>query len=319
MALISTPEERFNQTPGFEYQPQYVTVGEPEMAYIDVGGGEETFLCLHGEPTWGYLYRKMIPILSDRGRVVVPDFIGFGRSDKFTRPDDYTFGMHYDSLSTFVEALDLSGVTLVGQDWGGVLGLPVAVLDHPARFARLVPMNTGVPTGQGSMIDAWWAFREYMAGTADPSISTVVRALGDMMSFHERAEQPEPWVAPIERGQAGLDLAPGVAAAYDAPFHTPDSKAGARQWPSLVSTDPAMEGAKIGMRAVEALGEWEKPAFVLYSDRDPITHGARDSLRELIPSAGAQPDIWIEGAGHFLQEEAGEAVAEAIVEFVDRT
>lgn len=319
MALISTPEGRFEQTPGYEHEPQYVAAGEPEMAYIDVGEGEETFLCLHGEPTWGYLYRKMIPILRDRSRVVVPDFVGFGRSEKYTRRDAYTFGMHYDSLSTFVEALDLSGVTLVGQDWGGVLGLPVAVLDHPARFARLVPMNTGVPTGKGSMIDAWWGFREYMPGTADPSISTVVRALGDMASFHERSEQPEPWVEPVERGEAGLDLAPGVAVAYDAPFHTPDSKAGAKRWPSLVPTGPDIEEAKVGTRAVEALGEWEKPAFVLYSDRDPITHGSRASLRELIPSAGAQPDIWIEGAGHFLQEEAGEAVEEAIVKFVDRT
>jgi haloalkane dehalogenase len=180
-------------------------------------------------------------------------------------------------------------------------------------------MNTGVPTGRGEMIDAWWMFREYIAGTTDPSISTVVRALGDMAAFHERAEQPEPWVTPVEQGEAGLDLSPEVMAAYDAPFHTPEAKAGARQWSSLVPTDPDMEGADVGMQTVEALGDWEKPAFVLYSDRDPITHGARDGLRELIPSAGAQPDVWIEGAGHFLQEEAGERVAEEIVAFVDRT
>jgi pimeloyl-ACP methyl ester carboxylesterase len=160
---------------------------------------------------------------------------------------------HPDGIADTSEGL--SDVTLVGQDWGGVLGFPVAVLDHPDRFARLVPMNTGVPTGQGEMIDAWWMFREYMVERPDPSISTVVRALGDMANFHERAEQPEPWVAPVERGGAGLDLSPEVAAAYDAPFHTPEAKAGARQWPSLVPTDSDMEGADIGMQTIEALGD----------------------------------------------------------------
>lgn len=157
-----------------------------------------------------------------------------------------------------------------------------------------------------------------MAETTDPPISTVVRALGDMASFHELESQPEPWLAPIKRGEAGLDLAPAVAAAYDVPLHTAETKAGARRWPSLVPTDPDMDGASVGTRTLEALGEWENPAFVLYSDHDPITHGARESLRELIPSADAQPAIWIEGAGHFLQEEAGQIVAEAIVAFVNR-
>lgn len=168
------------------------------MAYIDVGDGDETFLCLHGEPTWGYLYRKLIPTLWERGRVVVPDFIGFGRSDKFTRLDDYTFEMHYDSISRFIESLDLSNVTLIAQDWGGALGLPVAVLEHPRRVARLVPMNTGISTGAG-MIDAWWGFRSYMAETDDPPVSVVVRALGDMAYFHELDEQPSPWVDPVVR------------------------------------------------------------------------------------------------------------------------
>jgi haloalkane dehalogenase len=179
-------------------------------------------------------------------------------------------------------------------------------------------MNTGISTGAG-MIDAWWGFRNYMAETDDPPVSVVVRALGDMAYFHELDEQPSPWVDPVIRGEAGLELDLGAADAYDAPFHTSEAKAGARQWPSHVATDPDVAHAEIGRRANDALEKWEKPAFVLYSDRDPITHSRRDVLRELIPTAGEQPDIWIEGAGHFLQEEAGEEVAEQIVEFVDRT
>ena len=319
MALISTPEERFGDLPGYDYEPRYVSVGEPEMAYVDVGEGEETFLCLHGEPTWGYLYRKMVPVLRDRGRVVVPDFVGFGRSEKYTGPDEYTFGMHYDALSAFVAELDLEGVTLVCHDWGGVLGLPVATLEHPGRFTRLVLMNTGTSSGDADMIEAWWAFREYIAETDDPSISTVVSALGDMAHYAGLDEQPDPWLAPVESGEAGLDLAPGVAAAYDAPFHTPEAKTGAKRWPSLLPTDLDIDGAEVGRAAIEALAEWEKPAFALFSDSDPITRDARDAMYELIPTASEQPDFWIEGAGHFLQEEAGEAVGEEIVGFVDRT
>lgn len=321
MTLTRPPESRFEDVPGYPYDPAFVDVGGPEMAYVEAGDpdSEETFLCLHGEPTWGYLYRKMIPTLAEEGRVIVPDFVGFGRSDTYTDLDDYTFEMFYETLTTFIERLDLQNVTLVCQDWGGVIGLPVAVLEHPERVARLVPMNTGTPTGKRGMIDAWWGFRDYMLETEDPPVSTVIRAVGDFQWYHEQDEQPDPWLAPVEEGEAGLDLDPAVAAAYDAPFPTPESKAGARKWPSLVPTDTGMDGAEIGQRAVAALREWEKPSFVLFSDSDPVTRETRDAYRNLIPSADAQPDVWIEGAGHFLQEEAGEEVAEEIVGFVRRT
>ncbi|MDX1748080.1 MAG: alpha/beta fold hydrolase [Halobacteriales archaeon] len=154
MTLLRTPEDRFD-VPDYPYEPQYVEVGEPRMAYVDVEGeGDETFLCLHGEPTWGFLYRKMIPGLSERGRVVVPDFLGFGRSDKYSEVDEYSYDLHFDSLVTFVEELDLRDVTLVCQDWGGILGLAVAGI-HPERFARLVPMNTFLPDGTQEMGEAW--------------------------------------------------------------------------------------------------------------------------------------------------------------------
>jgi len=160
MALVSTPEERFENVEGYDYQPEYISVGEPEMAYVDVEGeGEETFLCLHGEPTWGFLYRKMIPKLQERGRIVVPDFVGFGRSDKYTEVDEYSFGKHYNNLACFVEKLDLTGVTLVCQDWGSILGLPLAVSDEPERFSRIVAMNALLTDGEIELAEMWYGFR----------------------------------------------------------------------------------------------------------------------------------------------------------------
>ena len=209
MALISTPEERFENLPDYDYEPEYVSVGEPEMAYIDVdeGDGDETFLCLHGEPTWGYLYRKMLPALSEEGRVVVPDFVGFGRSDKYTERKEYTYEMHYDSLVAFIEALDLEDITLVCQDWGGILGLPVAT-EYPERFARLVPMNTGVPSGTQEMPEAWEEFR----------------------AFVERVEELP--IGMLIQNATATELSEETLAAYEAPFPGEEHKAGARECPT---------------------------------------------------------------------------------------
>jgi haloalkane dehalogenase len=296
MALTSTPEERFANLPEYDYEPQYVDVGEPAVAYVDVGepDAEETFLCLHGEPTWGYLYRKMIPPLQEEGRVVVPDFVGFGRSDKYTEREEYTYEMHYDSLVAFIEALDLENITLVCQDWGGILGLPVAV-NEPERFARLVPMNTGVPSGTQEMPEAWEEFR----------------------AFVERVEELP--IGMLIRNATATELSEATLAAYEAPFPSEEHKAGAREWPDMVPREGGGDGAAVTQAAAERLAEWEKPAFVLFADADPITSGNRDPLRELIPTASEQPDTWIEGAMHFLQEDAGEEIAQQIVEFVRRT
>jgi haloalkane dehalogenase len=295
MALISTPDERFADLPGYDYEPRYVSVGEPEMAYVDLDGdGTETFLCLHGEPTWGYLYRKLIPTLRERGRVVVPDFVGFGRSEKYTDRDAYSFDMHYRSLERFVEQLDLTGVTLVGQDWGGILGMRLAT-QHPGRVARLVVMNTDVTDGSQEMPETWHRFAEVVA-TAD-----------------------ELDVGQVLQNSCVTDLSETVLAAYDAPFPDERYKAGARTFPGLVPLDPDDPGAAEMRETRAALAEWEKPAFVLFSREDVIFSGVRDSLRELLPTASDQPDVWIDGAGHFLQEDAGEAVAEEILAFVDRS
>ena len=296
MALTSTPEERFADLPEYDYEPQYVDVGEPEMAYVDVGDpdAEETFLCLHGEPTWGYLYRKTIPTLREEGRVVVPDFVGFGRSEKYTEREKYTYEMHYSSLVAFVKTLDLENITLVCQDWDGILGLPVAV-NEPERFARLVPMNTGVPSGTQEMPEAWEEFR----------------------AFVERVDELP--IGMLIQNATATELSEETLAAYEAPFPSEEHKAGAQEWPDMVPREGGGDGAEVTRAAAERLAEWEKPAFVPFADADPITSPNRDPLRELIPTASEQPDTWIEGAMHFLQEDAGEEIAQQIVEFVRRT
>jgi len=294
MALVRAPDERFEELPGYPWESEYVDVGGPEMAYVDVeGDGDETFLCLHGEPTWSYLYRKMIPVLSEAGRVVAPDLIGFGRSDKFEDEADYTYDRMYETVETFIEELDLTDVTLVCQDWGGILGLPVAA-NNPDRFARLVPMNTGLMDGTQTMPDIWHDFKEL-------------------------AKSPDFDVAQLVAGGCLSDLDEDVKAAYGAPFPDESHMAGARILPSRVPIDPDMGGAETIAEARETFADWEKPVFVLFSDSDPITHGARDDLRELFPTASDQPDTWIEGGAHFLQEDCGEAVAEEILAFVERT
>jgi len=294
MPIVRTPEERFADLPSFDYEPSFVDVGGPEMAYVDEGSGEETFLCLHGEPTWSFLYRKMLPTLAERGRVVAPDFVGFGRSDKYTDPESYTYEGFYDQLEAFVEALDLDAVTLVCQDWGGLLGLPVAA-NNPDRFARLVPMNTGLPTGRAEMPEVWYDFKELVETAPDLDVGRIVA------------------------GATVSELEEAVLDGYRAPFHDESSMAGARTWPDLYPTETDDPAASVIADARDEFRDWTDPVYVLFGDSDPITHAARDDLRSLFPTATEQPDRWIEGAGHFLQEDAGDRVATEIVDFVDRT
>jgi len=297
MPLVTTPKERFADVPDYDYPHDGVTVTDDgaEMAYVDVeGDGKETFLCLHGEPTWGFLYRKMLPTLRERGRVVVPDFLGFGRSDKYTEKSAYGFEMHYESLERFVETLDLEEVTLVCQDWGSILGLPLAVSEQPERFDRIVAMNALLTDGETKLVETWHQFKNMVveAESFDP---------GRLVDDACVSELPE----------AALD-------SYRAPFRDEASKAGAYAWPPMVPRTPDMPGADRHAQLREDLQEWEKPFFALFSDSDPITEPFRDLFRDLVLTATDEPDVWVEGAGHFLQEDAGEACAEHIVEFVDR-
>lgn len=293
MQILKTPDDRFSNLPDFDYAPQYVKVGNGlTMAYVEAGEGDP-ILCVHGEPSWSFLYRKMMPGLSKVGRVVCPDLIGFGRSDKPSQKEDYTYALHFDALVAFVEALDLQRVTLVCQDWGGLLGLPVAAkLDD--RFARLVIMNTGLPTGEGTPSDAFLAWRKAAAGMDDMDVGLILQ------------------------GATVTNLSDDIVAAYNAPYPDKTYKGGAHQFPLLVPISTDMDAAGPISAARDHFKTWTKPALVMFSDMDPVTGGGEKDFLRLIPSAKDEPEITIEGGGHFLQEDKGEEIAQHITEFIER-
>lgn len=293
MDVLETPTERFESLPGFDYEHETVEVEGLTMAYLDEGEGEETFLCMHGEPTWSYLYRKMIPVLSEVGRVVCPDLIGFGASDKPREDEAHTYGLHAGTVMVFIEALDLEDVTLIGQDWGGILGLHAAAR-MPDRFARLVAANTFLPDGTHEMPEAWLNFHAFVERTPDVPVGFLV-----------------------QRGCA-REVPDEVAAAYDAPFPDETYKAGARRMPMLVPQDPDHPAADAIRETIERLATWEKPACCIFAEDDPIMAPAAEPMRKIIPPAQEEPLVWLEDAGHFLQEDAGEALAEHVVDFVER-
>jgi haloalkane dehalogenase len=289
MSVYRTPDSRFVGLPDFPFEPRYLDQTGLRMHYLDEGTGDPV-LCLHGEPTWSFLYRKMIPPLAKVARVVAPDYFGFGRSDKPTDVDWYTYDRHSASILRLVEELDLRGLTVVVQDWGGPIGLRLAV-EQRGRVERLVIMNTGVG-GSRAPSDAWLRFRD------------VVRAAGGDF-------QP----GRLIRTSAVRGLGDEVMAAYDAPFPTPESKAGALAFPEHVPTEPDHPNTVAMMAVREALKAWEKPALILFGDSDPIFGPeVAESIARLIP--GALPAETIRNAGHFVQEDAGEEAAERIVRFL---
>ena len=292
MSVYRTHEEHFAAIADFPFEPRYADQDGLRMHYVHEGEGDPV-LCLHGEPTWSYLYRKMIPTLSRAARVVAPDYLGFGRSDKPTDRGWYSFDRHYGSILGLVESLELERLTVVVQDWGGPIGMRLAV-EQAERVARLVILNTGVGGGRAPN-DVWLRFRD------------VVRAAGGDF-------QP----GRLIRTASVRGLSDEAMAAYDAPFPTPESKAGPIMFPEQVPTEPEHPNAAPMLAIREAMKEWQKPTLVLFGDSDPIfPPEVAERIAELIP--GALPAETIANAGHFVQEDAGEEVAARIVRFLEET
>ncbi|HVN64266.1 MAG TPA: haloalkane dehalogenase, partial [Candidatus Binataceae bacterium] len=291
-----TPDDRFANLPGYPFAPHYVQSGEVRIHYVDEGpSGAAPVLLMHGEPSWSYLYRKMIPIITAAGlRAVAPDLVGLGRSDKPALREDYTYQRHLDWITDAVEKLDLRNITLVCQDWGGLIGLRIAA-EHPERFARIVAANTGLPTGDQSMPDAFKAWQKFSQETPVFPVSRIIQ------------------------GGCVTPLSAEVAAAYDAPFPEERYKAGARIFPSLVPTRPDDPAAPANRKAWEVFSKWTKPVLTAFSDSDPITKGGEGILQTIIPGAKNQPHTTIKGGGHFLQEDKGEDLARVVVDFIRKS
>ena len=296
MNALRTPDERFANLPGYGFTPHYVEVDGMRMHYIDEGPREgQVVLMLHGEPSWCYLYRRMVPIVTAAGlRAVAPDLIGFGRSDKPSSQDDYSYQAHVDWTTALVEKLDLKGITLVCQDWGGLIGLRIAA-EHPERFARIVAANTFLPTGDSHPGEAFLRWQTFSQTAPSLPIGNIVR------------------------GGCRTELSPDVIAAYDAPFPDDTYKAGARKFPALVPTRPDDPASAANRKAWEVLGGWERPFLCAFSDEDPITRGADAAFQRLVPGTRGMPHATIKGAGHFLQEDKGEELAKVVVDFIKQT
>lgn len=299
MKCLRTPDEAFEGLPGFGFAPHYAEVpdldgGRLRIHYLDEGPADAPLVVLmHGEPSWCYLYRHMIPVLVGAGlRCVAPDLVGFGRSDKPTERADYTYARHVEWIrALLVDHLGISGATLVGQDWGGLVGLRV-VAENPGRFARVVAANTGLPTGDDRVTDAFLAWQRF-------SQETDVFPVGRLID-----------------GGTLTDLPAEVVAAYEAPFPDDSYKAGARVFPVLVPTspdDPASEANRSAWKVFEA---WDKPFLTAFSDGDPITAGGHAVFQRRVPGAQGCRHVTIEGAGHFLQEDRGPELARVVADFV---
>jgi haloalkane dehalogenase len=302
MHTLRTPDERFVDLPDFGYAPQYALVpdqdgGSLRMAWVEAGPADgEPVLLLHGEPSWSFLYRTMLPLLAGAGvRAIAPDLVGFGRSDKPTRPDDHSYARHVEWMRFLLEdVLDLRGVTLVGQDWGGLIGLRL-VAEHRDRFARIVAANTGLPAGDHPMPAIWHRFRETIQTAPHIDIGRFV--------------------------QAGClrPMSDAVRAGYDAPFPDETYKVAPRAMPGLVPITPDDPASEANRVAWAVLSTSSMPALIAFSDGDPITGSMAPILARMLPGASGRKHPTIENAGHFLQEDAGPELVAAIIAFVKAT
>lgn len=288
--VLRTPDERFENLPDFPFEANYVEVEGLRIHYLDEGPKEaDPILLMHGEPSWCFLYRKMIPVLVAAGyRCIAPDLVGFGKSDKLAKREDYTYKFHVDIMNGFVRTLDVTKVTLFCQDWGSLIGIRV-LIDNTDLFQRLIVANGGLPTGEHGANDAFKAWLDYSQNVED---------------FH---------VGGIIKGGCAEALSKEVVAAYDAPFPHDGYKEGARIFPALVPISTDNPEAAANKKGWEVLQKWDGKVLTLFSDKDPVTAGGAKPFRKLLPGAKDQPHETIEGGGHFLQEDKGELVAEKIV------
>ena len=294
MEILRTPDDRFADLADYPYDPNYLMCGELRIHYVDQGNSDdETVLMLHGEPSWSYLYRKMIPIIANAGhRVIVPDLVGFGKSDKLANQEDYTYQRHVDWMADLVLKLDLKNITLFCQDWGGLIGLRIAA-EHEDRFKRILAANTFLPTGDYRSPDAFIEWQQF-------SQKTPVFKVGEIIT-----------------SACVSDLSDDIRKAYDAPFPGEEYKAGARRFPMLVPIKPDDPASNPNRKAWEVLKKWDKPFLTAFSDSDPITRGGDAYFHKLIPGTKGQAHRTIIGAGHFLQEDKGEELAELTVDFIN--
>lgn len=294
--VIRTPDVYFEGLAEFPFRPHYLDLEGYRVHYLDEGPREaKPVLLIHGEPSWCYLYRKMIPVLVDAGyRAIAPDLIGFGRSDKLISREEYSYQFHVDIMNSFLQALDLEKVTLFGQDWGGLIGLRV-LADNHKRFVRLVVANTGLPTGDHKASEGFMRWREY---------SQTVE------NFH---------VGGIIKGGCVTKLSPEVIDAYNAPFPDDSYKAGARAFPLLVPITPDDPASDSNRKAWAILQQWSGKVLTLFSDQDAVTAGGEKPFQKLLPGAQGQPHATVSGAGHFLQEDKGEEIAQRMVAWMATT
>ena len=295
MKALRTPDEAFEGLPDWPHEPKYIELDGFDglrTHYVDVGSGDQVFLCLHGQPTWSYLYRKMIPVFAGApsgARVIAPDFFGFGRSDKPTDEAVYTFDFHRRTLLAFIEALDLRHVTLVCQDWGGILGLTLP-MDTEGRIERLVVMNTAIATGLDAPSPGFIAWRAFSRQKPDYDVAGLMK-------------------------RAVPGIRDDEAAAYRAPFPDASYRAGVRRFPDLVPVEPDMEGADIGQRAAAWFkSEWTGPSFIAVGEQDPVLGvPVMDKMQALIP--GASDLMRLPEAGHFVQEHGARVALAALAHF----
>ena len=290
MKVLRTPDSCFENLPGYRFEPNYVEVDGMRMHYVDEGPKDgQVVLMLHGEPSWSYLYRKMIPPVAEAGyRVIAPDLIGFGKSDKPSKISDYSYQRHMDWLGAFLDALALDNIILFCQDWGSLLGLRL-VGEQPDRFARVMLSNGAITTGEQKMppaMKAWQAFAKY----------SPLFPIGKIIDKATVTELPKQ-----------------VIAAYDAPFPSRRYKAGARAFPQLVPTSTNDPASPACLAAAEGLGKFEKPFLTVFGKADPVLGKADKPMRELVPGSKGQPHDRIYG-GHFVQEDCGEELAQRLID-----